>query len=149
MHKGEVVHATFSPDSKRIVTASWWDHAAFIWDAETGFQIGEPLQHDDWVTYATFSPDGKWVVTTSADKTARIWEVPVATTPIPKWLPELAEAIASQRMDDNGTYHAVGLDQLLELRLRLTASGATDHHTRWAKWFFADRSIRPLSAARD
>ena len=41
--------AAFSPDGKRIVTASW-DKTARLWDAETGKPIGEPLKgHTDTV----------------------------------------------------------------------------------------------------
>ena len=35
--------AAFSPDGKRIVTASS-DKTARVWDAETGKPIGEPLK---------------------------------------------------------------------------------------------------------
>ena len=46
-HEGEVLSAAFSPDGKRIVTASC-DKTARIWDAATGKPIGEPLKgHDD------------------------------------------------------------------------------------------------------
>ena len=39
--------AAFSPDGKRIVTASE-DKTARLWDAETGQQIGAPLVgHED------------------------------------------------------------------------------------------------------
>ena len=39
--------AAFSPDGKRIVTASE-DKTARLWDAETGKPIGEPLKgHED------------------------------------------------------------------------------------------------------
>ena len=66
--------AAFSPDGKRIVTASE-DKTARLWDAETGKQIGAPLVgHEDGVTSAAFSPDGKRIVTASADKTARLWD---------------------------------------------------------------------------
>ena len=66
--------AAFSPDGKRIVTASW-DKTARIWDAATGKPIGEPLKATkDWVNSAAFSPDGKRIVTASVDKTARIWD---------------------------------------------------------------------------
>ena len=57
--------AAFSPDGKRIVTASW-DKTARLWDAETGQQIGAPLVgHDEHVHSAAFSPDGKRIVTAS------------------------------------------------------------------------------------
>ena len=66
--------AAFSPDGKRIVTASE-DKTARLWDAETGEPIGEPLKgHADTVYSAAFSPDGKRIVTASADKTARLWD---------------------------------------------------------------------------
>jgi WD40 repeat protein len=74
-----VVSATFSPDGKRIVTASW-DNTARLWDADTGKQIGEPLTgHTNFVLSAAFSPDGKRIVTTSFDQTARLWEISVNT----------------------------------------------------------------------
>ena len=66
--------AAFSPDGKRIVTASS-DKTARLWDAETGKPIGEPLRgHEDDVRSAAFSPDGKRIVTASDDKTARLWD---------------------------------------------------------------------------
>ncbi len=77
--RGAVWSAAFSPDGKRIVTASD-DKTARIWDAATGKPIGEPLKgHEDTVRSAAFSPDGKRIVTASDDKTARIWDVFVNT----------------------------------------------------------------------
>jgi hypothetical protein len=73
-HEDGVMHAAFSPDGKRIVTASK-DKTARLWDAATGKPIGEPLKgHDDTVRSASFSPDGRRIVTASSDKTARIWD---------------------------------------------------------------------------
>ena len=73
-HEDAVLSAAFSPDGKRIVTASC-DKTARLWDAETGKQIGAPLVgHKGYVTSAAFSPDGKRIVTASCDKTARLWD---------------------------------------------------------------------------
>ena len=72
-HTNRVHSAAFSPDGKRIVSASW-DHTIRIWDAQTGKQIGNPLEgHADGVFSAAFSPDGKRIVSGSYDKTIRIW----------------------------------------------------------------------------
>ena len=73
-HDNIVLSAAFSPDGKRIVTASF-DGTARIWDATTGEPIGEPLRgHERGVTSAAYSPDGRRIVTASQDKTARIWD---------------------------------------------------------------------------
>ncbi len=56
--------AAFSPDGKRIVTASW-DKTVRVWNTDG---TGEPLVlggHEDGVRWAAFSPDGKRIVTAS------------------------------------------------------------------------------------
>ena len=73
-HTDDVYSAAFSPDGKRIVSASR-DGTIRIWDALTGKQTGDPLEgHTDYVYSAAFSPDGKRIVSTSRDKTIRIWD---------------------------------------------------------------------------
>jgi tetratricopeptide (TPR) repeat protein len=74
-HEDVVSSAAFSPDGKRIVTASA-DETVRLWDAATGKPIAEPLRgHDDVMQSAAFSPDGKRIVTASRDGTARLWEI--------------------------------------------------------------------------
>ena len=72
----DVISAAFSPDGKRIVTASL-DGTARVWDAESGKPIGEPLKgHEGAVVFsASFSPDGTRIVTASGDKTARVSDI--------------------------------------------------------------------------
>jgi WD40 repeat protein len=72
-HRDAIVAAAYSPDSRRIVTASN-DGTARIWDAVTGHQLALLQGHLRAVNDAAFSPDGRWVVTASADRTARIWQ---------------------------------------------------------------------------
>ncbi|WP_437727535.1 nSTAND1 domain-containing NTPase [Sorangium sp. So ce861] len=71
-HSDVVRSAAFSPDGKRIVTASA-DRTARVWSADGA---GQPLVlrgHEDTVYSAAFSPDGERIVTASADRTARVW----------------------------------------------------------------------------
>jgi WD40 repeat protein len=72
-HQEPVDSAVFSPDGKRVVTASW-DRTARVWDAATGKQIALLSGHQGWVYSATFSPGGQRVVTASRDRTARVWD---------------------------------------------------------------------------
>ncbi len=73
-HSNAVIGGSFSPDGKRVVTASA-DRTARLWDAETGNALAVLHGHTAGVWRTAFSPDGKWVVTASADRTARLWDV--------------------------------------------------------------------------
>ena len=72
-HTAGVNSAAYSPDGRRIVTASD-DKTARIWDAATGAQLAVLSGHNDVVDSAAYSPDGRRIVTASDDKTARIWD---------------------------------------------------------------------------
>ena len=65
--------AVFSPDGRRILTASS-DKTARLRDAATGAPVGEPMRHEDEVVDAAFSPDGARIATASKDRTARLWD---------------------------------------------------------------------------
>ena len=71
-HTDWVTGAGFSPDSKRLVTASD-DDTARIWSVPAGRPLKTLKGHDDWLNSASFSPNGRYVVTASLDGTARIW----------------------------------------------------------------------------
>jgi len=72
-HDNEVRSARFSPDGRRIITASV-DWTAQVWDAFTSKPMGAAMEHKSGVRYAEFSPDGRLAVTASYDSTARIWK---------------------------------------------------------------------------
>jgi WD40 repeat protein len=71
--KGDVWRAAFSPDGKRIITASF-DKSARIWDTQTSEPVGRPLIHEGRVRVAQFSSDGSRVLTASEDGVVRLWD---------------------------------------------------------------------------
>jgi WD40 repeat protein len=72
-HNDSVSSVDFSPDGKKIATASF-DRTARIWDVQSGKELHK-LTHEDTVYIMAFSPDGKKLATASVDRTARIWDV--------------------------------------------------------------------------
>jgi WD40 repeat protein len=72
-HSALVRYAVFSPDGKRVVTASA-DNTARLWDVDSGKEIASLKGHARGLSSVAFSPDGKRVVTSSWDKTARLWD---------------------------------------------------------------------------
>src|SRR5882762_8249678 len=72
-HKDHVTFVAFSPDGKRVVSASF-DYTIRIWNSETGDIILDPLEgHTRSVRSVVFSPDGRRIVSASGDETIRIW----------------------------------------------------------------------------
>ena len=72
-HERIVWCAAFSPDGRRIVTASH-DGTARVWDSSIGGELAVLKGHRGSVYSASFSPDGKTIVTASEDATARVWD---------------------------------------------------------------------------
>ena len=70
-HQDLVTSVAFSPDGRRLVTASR-DNDAILWDVETGRQLSVLRAHFGPVFDAQFSPDGRWIVT-AGPITAGLW----------------------------------------------------------------------------
>ncbi len=79
-HDDAVMHAAYSPDGARFVTASA-DSTARVWLANGTGSALVLRGHRGPVTYAQFSPDGTRIVTTSGDSTARVWSLD-GTSPV-------------------------------------------------------------------
>ena len=72
-HDGPVWGVAFSPDGRRLATASV-DSTARLWDPATGEHLRTLTGHHSTVLGVAFSPDGRRLATASVDKTARLWD---------------------------------------------------------------------------
>jgi tricorn protease-like protein len=77
-HEKVVSSVAFSPDGKRVLTASE-DQTARVWDSETGKEIAILKDVEPGWGSAAFSTDGKRVVTACYDATARVWDAATGT----------------------------------------------------------------------
>ena len=75
-HQNWVLSAAFSPDGKRVLTASW-DRSAAL--SDTAGPLAKEMArfpgHRMKLAYATFNTDGSRIVTASWDGTARMWDL--------------------------------------------------------------------------
>ncbi len=74
-HLDAVLAAAYSPDGRRVATASR-DRTAKSWDASTGAELLQFREGHEFTTAtAVFFPDGKRLLTTAIDNTTRVWDV--------------------------------------------------------------------------
>ncbi|MCB8777869.1 hypothetical protein LJE17_10105 [Planktothrix agardhii 1031] len=72
-HTDWVWDVSFSPDSKRLASASG-DKTVKLWDVSAGKEIQTLTGHTDGLRGVSFSPDGKRLATASSDKTVKLWD---------------------------------------------------------------------------
>ncbi len=77
--KDVVADAAFAPDG-RVVTASWRDGAAHVWDPAGRLLL--VLRHPHPVVALAWSPDGRWIATGGGGGVLTIWDALLGTSAI-------------------------------------------------------------------
>jgi eukaryotic-like serine/threonine-protein kinase len=72
-HSSEVLDVTFSPDGKRMASASW-DRTIKVWDAASGAETLSLKGHAGAVRSVAWSPDGGRLASASRDQTVKVWD---------------------------------------------------------------------------
>jgi WD40 repeat protein/tRNA A-37 threonylcarbamoyl transferase component Bud32 len=72
-HTGPVWYVAWSPDGKRIASASS-DRTVQVWDAASGTTLYTYTGHADAVYAVAWSPDGGRIASASFDKTVQVWD---------------------------------------------------------------------------
>jgi WD40 repeat protein len=72
-HMGEVNGLSFSPDGRRLASASQ-DQTIRLWDVATGQETLVLREHTHRVNAVAFSPDGRRLASASLDGTVRVWD---------------------------------------------------------------------------
>ena len=76
-HLADVFMAAFTPDGRRVVTASA-DETARLWDAADGTEVRRFTGHTGPVSCLAVSGDGRTLVTGGQDNAVRVWGLPLS-----------------------------------------------------------------------
>ena len=141
-HGFEVEGIAFDPDGARVATASN-DRTARVWDVATGHPLSEPFPQGSAVHRAGFSADGRRLVTAGSGEgqAALIWDIPLPPLPVPDWLPDVVETLASERLNEAGLSEPVSLPAASVLAARAETGQGAEFYRRWARWFFTSSAV--------
>ena len=79
-HDAALTDVVFAPDGRAVTTSI--DSSARVWNPQTGDLIFTlAAQHQQKILAAAVSPDGRQIATASADRTTRLWNSPLGSTP--------------------------------------------------------------------
>jgi WD40 repeat protein len=141
-HGGIVRAVAFSPDGKRLASASH-DHTVSVWEVPTGREVHRFRGHAGDVLCVAFSSDGRVLASGSADGTVRLWSLHGATAGRElRVLTSRAEAVEALAFAPGGKLLVAGGD---DGTLRLYDTATWKLQRRMSQ----DRAIRCLAWSAD
>ncbi len=144
-----IADARFVLQGKWIVTVSV-DGFMQLWDATTAYPLSEPFLtkpfsgHFSNGSYSV-SADGLTIAVLVDKRTVEIRPIVAFGSPVPSWLPAVAEMIVGTRLGDRERVEEVPLDEYFGIKARIATLKDGSPWTRWAQWYFGDRATRPFS----
>ena len=143
-HTSPVTSGVFSPDGRRVLTASG-DNTARLWEAESSKLLATFQGHTDGVTSAVFSPDGRRVLTASRDNTARLWPVLPAGVPPPDWCGDFLVWLGGKQIALDGQIETLFGQELQDLDARLRPyMNENSDYARLLRWRLLTPEQRPV-----
>ena len=127
-----------------MLAASNQDNEVNCYDPAAGTALFPGLPHTTGVVSVSVNRDGSEIVTITADGTARLWRIPTATVPPPKWLGDCLRAIGGLAFTPEQQLVQISTKERLKLRQELLSQ--PPKNSTWDKimrWSFVHENGSP------
>ena len=137
-----VLSVRFHPDRRRLLTH---DQQGFrLWDVETGEPVtlhcgiatSGGIGFDSPSSRAQFSPDGGRLVLGVSQWEAMLWPVANPPTPVPAWLPDFFDVLATGAAEPTKHADSQRSVRLLNFKARARSFSDTDFYEAWLRRYF-------------
>jgi WD40 repeat protein len=152
-HRDTLLDVAFSPDERRVLTASA-DGTAQVWEVNTAIKLlsrfTAPLRHGGAVKRALFSKAGARILTASADGSVRLWDLAPLAPAVPP-LDQPAGHTAAFNPDGSGVLTA-GFDdtaRIWEVQTGLPRTGRLWQGSRVTSAAFSPDGTHLITTGND